>query len=90
MLLPPAELPRTQIIERTRHRYEDIHRLLEKRWTISAVARRLNLDRNTVRRFRDTDLDELLASARDRHPNAVLEPFKADDRQRCSALYDAG
>ena len=26
-----AELPRTQIIERTRHRYEDIHRLLEKR-----------------------------------------------------------
>ncbi|MGW0212372.1 transposase [Streptomyces sp. NPDC003233] len=50
MLLPPAELPRTQIIERTRHRYEDIHRLLDKRWTISAIARRLNLDRKTVRR----------------------------------------
>ncbi len=31
MLLPPAELPRTQIIERTRHRYEGIRRLLEKR-----------------------------------------------------------
>lgn len=71
MLLPPAELPRTQIIERTRHRYEDIHRLLEKRWTISAIARRLNLDRKTVRRFRDTDLDELLASARDRRPGGV-------------------
>lgn len=77
MLLPPAELPRTQIIERTRHRYEDIHRLLEKGWTISAIARRLNLDRKTVRRFRDTDLDELLASACDRRPNGVLEPFKA-------------
>lgn len=77
MLLPPAELPRTQIIERTRHRYEDIHRLLEKRWTISAITRRLNLDRKTVRRFRDTDLDELLASARERRPNGVLEPFKA-------------
>ncbi|WP_351234421.1 ISL3 family transposase [Streptomyces sp. NPDC002133] len=77
MLLPPAELPRTQIIERTRHRYKDIHRLLEKRWTISAIARRLNLDRKTVRRFRDTDLDELLASARERQPNGVLEPFKA-------------
>lgn len=77
MLLPPAELPRTQIIERTRHRYEDIHRLLDKRWTISAIARRLNLDRKTVRRFRDTDLDELLASARERRPNGVLEPFKA-------------
>ncbi|MEU7965559.1 ISL3 family transposase [Streptomyces sp. NPDC049097] len=77
MLLPPAELPRTQIIERTRHRYEDIHRLLEKRWTISASARRLNLDRKTVRRFRDTDLDELLASARERRLNGALEPFKA-------------
>ncbi|WP_235618335.1 ISL3 family transposase [Streptomyces sp. CB02400] len=77
MLLPPAEPPRTQIIERTRHRYEDIHRLLEKRWTISAIARRLNLDRKTVRHFRDTDLDELLASAHDRRPNGVLEPFKA-------------
>ncbi|MFE6338599.1 transposase [Streptomyces sp. NPDC057798] len=31
-------MPRTQIIERARHRYEDIHRLLEKRWTISAIA----------------------------------------------------
>ncbi|WP_258308847.1 ISL3 family transposase [Streptomyces sp. NWU339] len=77
MLLPPAELPRTQIIERTRHRYEDIHRLLEKRWTISAIARRLDLDRETVRRFRGTDLDQLLASARERRPGGVLEPFTA-------------
>jgi hypothetical protein len=75
-LLPPAELPRTQIIERTRHRYEDIHRLLEKGWTISAIARKLVLDRKTVRRFRDTDLDQLLGSARDRRSNGVLEPFK--------------
>ncbi|MFI8187001.1 ISL3 family transposase [Actinacidiphila glaucinigra] len=76
-LLPPPELPRTQIIERTRHRYEDIHRLLDKRWTISAIARRLNLDRKTVRRFRDTNLDELLASARECRPGGVLDPFKA-------------
>ncbi|MGW6912012.1 ISL3 family transposase [Streptomyces sp. NPDC054940] len=76
MDLPLPELPRTQIIERTRHRYEDVHRLVEKGWTISAIARRLGLDRKTVRRFRDTDLDELLASARDRRPNGVLEPFK--------------
>ncbi|MER5664021.1 hypothetical protein [Streptomyces mirabilis] len=38
---------------------------------------RLKLDRKTVRRFRDTDLDELLASARERRPNGVLEPYKA-------------
>ncbi|MFC8670924.1 transposase [Streptomyces sp. NPDC057199] len=30
-----------------------------------------------MRRFRDTNLGELLASARDRRPNGVLEPFKA-------------
>jgi hypothetical protein len=52
-------------------------RLLEKRWTISAIPRRLNPDRKTVRRFRDSDLDQLLASARERRPNGVLEPFKA-------------
>ncbi len=40
-----------------------------RRWTISVIARRLNLDRKTVRRFRDTDLDELISSARDRRPN---------------------
>lgn len=74
--LPPPELPRTQIVERTRHRYEDIHRLVDKGWTISAIARRLDLDRKTVRRFRDTALDELLASAHERRPNGVLEPFK--------------
>ncbi|MER6418219.1 ISL3 family transposase [Streptomyces sp. NPDC001137] len=77
MELPVPELPCTQIIERTRHRFEDVHRLVEKGWTISAIGRRLNLDRKTVRRFRDTNLDELLASARDRRPNGVLEPFKA-------------
>ncbi|MFF7601886.1 transposase [Streptomyces mirabilis] len=77
MELPMPEPPRTQIIERTRHRHEDVHRLVEKGRTISAIARRLNLDRKTVRRFRDTNLDELLASARDRRPNGVLEPFKA-------------
>lgn len=30
-----------------------------------------------MRRFRDTNLDELLASARERRPGGVLDPFKA-------------
>ncbi|MDI6520186.1 transposase [Streptomyces coelicoflavus] len=55
-----------------------MHRLLERRWTISAIVRRLNLDRKTVRRFRDTDLDELLASACERRPNGVMDPSKAN------------
>ncbi|MFF4428070.1 ISL3 family transposase [Streptomyces sp. NPDC001513] len=76
MQLPLHELPRTQITERTRHRHADIHKLIAAGWTISAIARRLHLDRKTVRRFRDTDLDQLLASANERRPAGVLEPFK--------------
>ncbi|WP_327732749.1 transposase [Streptomyces nojiriensis] len=76
MDLPLHELPRTQIIERTRHRHADVQQLVAAGWTISAIARRLNLDRKTVRRFRDTDLDQLLASAHERRPTGVLEPFK--------------
>ncbi|MFD0162874.1 transposase [Streptomyces decoyicus] len=77
MDLPLPGLPATQMVERTRHRHEDVHRLVDAGWTISAIARRLNLDRKTVRRFRDTDLDQLLASARDRRPAGILEPFKS-------------
>ncbi|MFE2267655.1 transposase [Streptomyces lavendulae] len=76
MQLPLHELPRTQIIERTRHRHADVHKLVAADRTISAIARRLNIDRKTVRRFRDTDLDQLLASANERRPAGVLEPFK--------------
>ncbi|MFG3350155.1 transposase [Streptomyces sp. NPDC048018] len=74
--VPVHELPRTQIVERTRHRYTDVQKLVAAGWTISAIARRLHLDRKTVRRFRDTDLDQLLASANQRRPAGVLEPFK--------------
>jgi transposase len=76
MDLPPPSLPPTQIIERTRHRHEDVRRLVDAGWTISAIGRRLNLDRKAVRRFRDTDLDVMLASARERRPAGVLESFK--------------
>ncbi|MFD9573468.1 ISL3 family transposase [Streptomyces sp. NPDC059982] len=76
MQLPLHELPRTPILERTRHRHADVHKLVAAGWTTSAIARRLNLDRKTVRRFRDTDLDQLLASAHERRPVGVLEPFK--------------
>ncbi|MFE4959836.1 ISL3 family transposase [Streptomyces sp. NPDC056653] len=40
MELPLHELPRTQIIERTRHRHADVQRLVAAGWTISAIARR--------------------------------------------------
>lgn len=76
MQLPLHELPRTPIIDLTRHRHADVQKLVAAGWSISAIARRLHLDRKTVRRFRATDLDQLLASANERQPAGVLEPFK--------------
>lgn len=53
-----------------------MHELIDQGWTISAIARRLHLDRKTVRRFKNTDLDILIASARDRRPS-LNDPFTA-------------
>ncbi|MFJ4094179.1 ISL3 family transposase [Kitasatospora sp. NPDC089913] len=90
--LPVPELPRTPIVERTRDRYADVHRLLERKWTISAIARHLDLDRKTVRRFKTTPLDELLASAKDFgiHKARLLEPFKPYLNSRFTAGYTSG
>ncbi|MET8748009.1 ISL3 family transposase [Streptomyces sp. NPDC004728] len=41
MPLPLHQLPRTQIIERTRHCHADVHKLVAAGWTVSAIARRL-------------------------------------------------
>ncbi|MFD7002264.1 transposase [Streptomyces mirabilis] len=54
--LPPPALPPTKIAVRTVDRCSDIHRLLRQGCSVSAIARRLHLDRKTVRRFRDTGL----------------------------------
>lgn len=62
---------------RTVDRYSDIHRLLAQKLSISEIAQRLHLDRKTLRHFRDTSLDELLASSRHGRPKGVLEPFTA-------------
>ncbi|MFF5715173.1 ISL3 family transposase [Streptomyces sp. NPDC012756] len=90
--LPTPEPPRTPIVERTQDRHTDVHRLLEQGWTISAIARHLGLDRKTVRRFKTTPLDELLASARDFgvHKAKLLEPFKAYLNSRFTAGCTSG
>ncbi|MFJ4677766.1 transposase [Kitasatospora sp. NPDC088783] len=76
--LPILQLPRTPIVERTRDRYTDVHRLLEQKWTISAIARHLGLDRKTVRRFKTTPLDELIASKREfgASKQGLIDPSK--------------
>ncbi|MCC0100621.1 helix-turn-helix domain-containing protein [Streptomyces flavotricini] len=70
----PAALPKIAIVERTLHRHADILDLVDKGWTISAIARRLGMDRKTVRHFRDTDLVVLVESARHRRAG-LLAPF---------------
>lgn len=68
-------LPTTLIVDRVRRRHEVINRMVETGYPVSEIARRLGLDRKTVRRYRDTDFDVLLASARDRR-NVPLDRFK--------------
>ncbi|WP_405803646.1 ISL3 family transposase [Streptomyces sp. NBC_00210] len=68
-------LPPTLIIDRVRRRYEEVNRLVDTGYPLSEVARRLGLDRKTARRYRDTDLETLIASARDRR-NSPLDRFK--------------
>ncbi|MFJ8027709.1 hypothetical protein [Streptomyces sp. NPDC096311] len=53
--------------------------------TLSEIARRLGLDRNTVRRYRDTAFDVLLASARDRK-NVPLDRFKPYPQAEVAAV----
>ncbi|MFD8813559.1 ISL3 family transposase [Streptomyces sp. NPDC059627] len=68
-LRPPLDtIPNTPLMQRVTERHAEIHRLREAAWTISAIARRFGLDRKTVRRYLTTDLEVLIASARDRRP----------------------
>ncbi|GLW75127.1 hypothetical protein Kpho02_74240 [Kitasatospora phosalacinea] len=85
--LPILQEPRTPIVERTHDRHADVHRLLEQKWAISAIARHLRLDRKTVRRSKTTPLDELLTSARefDASRQGLLDPFKPYVNSRFAA-----
>ncbi|MCZ7458246.1 ISL3 family transposase [Streptomyces sp. WMMC940] len=72
----PNDPPDSQLLARVRQWHTDIHQLRERGWTISAIARRLGRDRKTVRHYLTTDLDQILASARERRPNGHINRFK--------------
>ncbi|MEU9945618.1 ISL3 family transposase [Streptomyces lavendulae] len=72
----PADPPDSQLLARIRQWHTDIHQLRDRGWTISAIARRLGQDRKTVRHYLTTDLDQVLASARERRPNGHINRFK--------------
>ncbi|MGW2826098.1 ISL3 family transposase [Streptomyces sp. NPDC001443] len=68
-------LPPTLMVQRVLNRHVEINRMVATGCPVSEIARRLGLDRKTVRHCRDTDLDALLASARDRR-SVPLNRFK--------------
>ncbi|MEU7864317.1 hypothetical protein [Nonomuraea sp. NPDC049141] len=72
-----------RLVVRTRERYAAVQELLAKDWTISAIARKLRLDRHTVRKFaRAEAVQDLLAKATGR--SDLLTPFLPYLTQRFS------
>ncbi|MFE2852043.1 ISL3 family transposase [Streptomyces lavendulae] len=78
----PSDPPDGQLLACVRQWHTDIHQLRERGWTISAIADRLGRDRKTVRHYLTTDLDQVLASARERRPNGHINCFKPYLQQR--------
>ncbi|MFG2715424.1 hypothetical protein ACGFX2_33465 [Streptomyces goshikiensis] len=78
----PSDSPDGQLLARVRQWHGDIHQPSERGWTISAIAARLGRDRKTVRHYLTTDLDQILASARERRSNGHINRFKPYLQQR--------
>lgn len=80
-LPPSAEL---QIIVRTRQRFTDVQKLHADGMSLSAISRRLHLDRDTVRRFaRAETVEELLVPTVNR--TNLLDGFTAHLASRFAA-----
>ncbi|MEU9015167.1 transposase [Streptomyces sp. NPDC048479] len=77
-------LPTTRIVQRVLHHHAEVTRMVADGYPLSDIAHRLDLDRKTVRRYRDTSLDQLLNSARDRRPEQ-LDTFKPYLQQQFAA-----
>ncbi|MFF3089536.1 ISL3 family transposase [Streptomyces nojiriensis] len=71
---PPLATPDTPLLARIRQRHAEVNELAATRLPLNAIGRRLRLDRKTVRRYRNKDLADLLASAQDRG-HGILDPF---------------
>ncbi|MFD8982661.1 transposase [Streptomyces sp. NPDC059564] len=71
---PALATPESPLLDRIRQRHAEVTELAATGLSLSAIGRRLQLDRKTVRRYRNKDLAGLLASAQDRG-HGVLDPF---------------
>ncbi|WP_189969478.1 ISL3 family transposase [Streptomyces avidinii] len=68
---PPPDTP---LLNRIRQRHAEVNELAATGMSLNAIGRHLQLDRKTVRRYRNKDLPGLIASAQDRG-HGVLDPF---------------
>ncbi|MGA5361187.1 transposase family protein [Streptomyces purpurascens] len=63
--------PQSPLLDRIGQRHREVNELAATGMSLSAIGRRLYLDRKTVRRYRNKDLEGLLASAQDRGHNQL-------------------
>ena len=75
--------PDTVRIEHTRQRYDQTHELRERGLSMRAIARKLDLNFKTVRRYLRTDNVETLLAGGVR--SSVLDPFKPYLHERLSS-----
>jgi transposase len=84
---PPVEPPPRPDGRRptnTRRRHAEVHALLAQGMAIKAIARRLGLDRKTVRKYARTESPEQLIGPNPSSGPGLLGPFKPYLRERCA------
>ncbi|WP_425415091.1 ISL3 family transposase [Rhodococcus phenolicus] len=80
-----TELPDGRLATRTRERHAAVQQLVSNGMTISAISKKLGLDRKTVRRFaRAHEIDELLTTTRTAGPT-LLRGYETYLRDRFAA-----
>ncbi|MFD8801546.1 transposase [Streptomyces atroolivaceus] len=76
--------PDSPLLSRIQQRHAEVNERAATGLPLNAIGRRLRLDRKTVRRYRNKDLADPLASAQDRS-HGVLDPFMEHVQHRFHA-----